>query len=311
MTAQAPTSVTRIVVAGAGMVGHRFVESLLSRDDARAHVTLVGEEDRHPYDRVGLTGFFDGRSVADLTLDRTVVDRAGVDFVPADPAAAIDRRRREVRLRSGRTLPYDALVLATGSYAARLAVDGFALPGCFVYRTLTDVESLRAFVTRRSAELGRPLRGYVVGGGLLGLEAAGALQGMDVEPTIVQSSDRLMSAQLDLPAAGVLRRLIEARGISVRTETITTRLDADASGNVAGLEFRSGDYARADVVVFTVGVRPRDALGREAGLECHPRGGVVIDDGCRTSDPAVYAIGEVASHGGLSVGLVAPGYAMA
>ena len=311
MTAQAPTSVSRIVVAGAGMVGHRFVESLLSRDDARAHVTLVGEEDRHPYDRVGLTGFFDGRSVADLTLDRTVVDRVGVDFVPADPAAAIDRRRREVRLRSGRTLPYDALVLATGSYAARLAVDGFALPGCFVYRTLTDVESLRAFVTRRSAELGRPLRGYVVGGGLLGLEAAGALQGMDVEPTIVQSSDRLMSAQLDLPAAGVLRRLIEARGISVRTETITTRLDADASGNVAGLEFRSGDYARADVVVFTVGVRPRDALGREAGLECHPRGGVVIDDGCRTSDPAVYAIGEVASHGGLSVGLVAPGYAMA
>lgn len=309
--AQAPSTGDRIVVVGAGMVGHRFVESLLSRDDAHARVTLIGEEGRHPYDRVGLTGFFDGRTPDDLTLDRATIEGDRVEFVPADPVAAIDRRARRVRLHSGRSLDYDTLVLATGSYAARLAVDGFALPGCFVYRTLSDVEGLRAFVTRRRAELDRPLRGYVIGGGLLGLEAAGALQGMDVEPTIVQSSDRLMSAQLDLPAANVLRRLIAARGIAVRTESITTRLDPDAAGCVAGLEFRSGDYAEADVVVFTVGVRPRDVLAREAALACDPRGGVVIDEGCRTSDPAIYAIGEVASFGGATVGLVAPGYAMA
>ena len=306
-----PAAPQRIVVAGAGMVGHRFVESLLSRDDVDVQVTLLGEEGRHPYDRVGLTSFFSGRTPDELTLARDVFDDPRVDVIAGDPVVSIDRRRRTVHLRSKRDLPYDRLVLATGSYAARLAVDGFDLPGCFVYRTLDDVEKLRAFVAQRSAELGRPLNGYVIGGGLLGLEAAGAMQGMDVLPTVVQSSGKLMSAQLDDGGARVLRRLIEARGIAVRTDSITTRLDADRSGQVAGLEFRDGGYAQADIVVFTVGVRPRDELARNAGLECHPRGGVVIDEGCRTSDPAILAIGEVANFEGLAVGLVAPGYAMA
>ncbi|ALJ18794.1 nitrite reductase large subunit NirB [Microbacterium sp. No. 7] len=305
------TSPTRIVVAGAGMVAHRFVESLLSRGDAAVQVTVVGEERRHPYDRVGLTGFFSGATADDLTLDPRVFDDPRVVLETGDPVAVVDRHRRRVRLRSGRRLEYDTLVLATGSYAARLALDGFDLPGCFVYRTLDDVEGLRAFALRRRAELGRPLRGYVIGGGLLGLEAAGAMQGLDVEPTIVQSSDRLMSAQLDAQGGAVLRRLIEARGIDVRLETITTRVDPDRSGKVAGLQFKNGDYADADVVVFTVGVRPRDELARDAQLDCDPRGGVVIDASCRTSDPAILAIGEVASFEGMAVGLVAPGYAMA
>ena len=142
-------------------------------------------------------------------------------------------------------------------------------------------------------------------------EAAGALQSLDVAATVVQSSDRLMSAQLDLPAGTALRRLIESRGIAVKTGSITTRLDADRSGKVAALEFRDGSYAAADVVVFTVGVRPRDELAREAALAVHPRGGVLIDEGCGTSDPAILAIGEVANFDDLCVGLVAPGYAMA
>src|SRR5690606_15954870 len=139
-----------------------------------------------------------------------------------------------------------------------------------------DVEALRAFVVRRRAELGRPLTGTVVGGGLLGLEAAGALQELEVPSTVIQSADRLMSAQLDTAGGGVLRRLIEQRGIAVRTDTITTRIDPDRSGQVAGLEFRDGSYAATDVVVFTVGVRPRDDLARTAGIEVHPRGGVLI-----------------------------------
>jgi nitrite reductase (NADH) large subunit len=132
-----------------------------------------------------------------------------------------------------------------------------------------------------------------------------------VSCTVVQSSDRLMSAQLDLPGANALRRLIESRGIAVRTGAITTRLDPDRSGNVAGLEFRDGGYAHTDVVVFTVGVRPRDELARQAELDVHPRGGVLIDAHCRTSDARIIAIGEVASFDGACVGLVAPGYAMA
>ncbi len=307
----AAAPVTHVVVVGAGMVAHRFVESLLSRADESWRITLLGEEGRHPYDRVGLTGFFSGASPDDLTLERTVLDDERVRFVSGDPVARIDRAARRVTTRSGLSVAYDRLVLATGSYAARLAVDGFGLDGCFVYRTLDDVERLRAFVEKRSAELGRPLTGTVIGGGLLGLEAAGALQGLDVACTVVQSSDRLMSAQLDLRSGDALRRIIESRGIRVMTGTTTTRLDPDRTGQVTGLEFRDGSYERTDVVVFTVGVRPRDELARGADLEVHPRGGVLIDAGCETSDPRILAIGEVANFDGACVGLVAPGYAMA
>ena len=304
-------NITEIVVAGAGMVAHRFVESLLSRADAAVRVTVIGDEDRHPYDRVGLTSYFSGTTPAELTLEREVMDDERVALLAGDRVTRIDRDGRSVTTQSGRVLTYDRLVLATGSYAARVAVDGADLPGCFVYRTLDDVQALRRFVQRRSAELGRPLRGAVIGGGLLGLEAAGALQSLDVDCTVVQSSDRLMSAQLDLAGGSMLRRLIEARGIDVRTQSRTTRLDPDASGSVTALEFQDGSIHRADVVVFTVGVRPRDELARAAQLAVDPRGGVVIDEGCQTSDDAILAIGEVASFGGRSVGLVAPGYAMA
>ena len=302
-----------VVVVGAGMVAHRFVESLRSRDaDGLWRVTVIGEEDRHPYDRVGLTSYFAGASADDLTLQRSILDEDDrVRFVRGDAVARIDREARRVTTDSGLSVGYDTLVLATGSYAARLTVDGFDLNGCFVYRTLDDVEGLRAFVERRSAELGRRLRGTVIGGGLLGLEAAGAMQGLDVDCTVVQSSDRLMSAQLDARGADSLRRLIESRGIAVRTGSVTTRLDPDIRGNVRGLEFREGDYADTDVVVFTVGVRPRDQLARAAELKTEPRGGVIIDAECTTSDPRVLAIGEVASFDGRCVGLVAPGYAMA
>ncbi|WP_323987105.1 nitrite reductase large subunit NirB [Microbacterium plantarum] len=309
MSSTGPTR--HVVVVGAGMVAHRFVESLLSRADDTWRVTVVGDEPRHPYDRVGLTSFFAGASTEDLELARSPFDDERVRFLRGRTVTGIDRDAGEVLVDTGGRIAYDRLVLATGSYAARLAVDGYDHEGCFVYRTLDDVEALEAFVQRRSAELGRPLTGTVIGGGLLGLEAAGALQGLDVDCTVVQSSDRLMSAQLDLAAGDALRRLITARGIGVRTSALTTRLDADRTGQVVGLEFRDGTWERTDVVVFTVGVRPRDELARAAGLAVDPRGGVVIDQGCDTSDARILAIGEVASFGGQCVGLVAPGYAMA
>lgn len=302
---------TRVVVVGAGMVAHRFVESVLSNAEGAVHITVIGDEGRHPYDRVGLTGYFSGATPTELTLDRAVFDDERVALIADDRVVRIDRRTQTVVTRARQAIAYDTLVLATGSYAARVAVDGADLPGCFVYRTLDDVQELRRFVQHRSAELGRPLRGAVIGGGLLGLEAAGALQGLEVDCTVVQSSDRLMSAQLDLAGGGMLRRLIEARSISVRTESRTTRLDPDESGAVTALEFQDGSFQRADVVIFTVGVRPRDELARNAQIDVHPRGGVLIDDRCRTSDPAILAIGEVANFDGRSVGLVAPGYAMA
>ncbi|WP_341942115.1 nitrite reductase large subunit NirB [Microbacterium sp. LWH10-1.2] len=300
-----------IVVVGAGMVAHRFVESLLSRTDAAMRVTVLGDEGRHPYDRVGLSGFFSGAGPEDLELDRSVFDDDRVELVRDDRVLRLDRAAQTVTTRSRRVLRYDTLVLATGSYAARVAVDGADLPGCFVYRTLDDMQRLQEFVSRRAGMLGRPLRGTVIGGGLLGLEAAGALQGMDVDVTVVQYSDRLMSQQLDAVGASMLRRLLEARGITVRTEARTTRIDPDESGAVTALEFQDGSFLRADVVIFTVGVRPRDELARNGGLRVDPRGGVLIDDRCTTSDQNILAIGEVANYEGRCVGLVAPGYAMA
>ncbi|MEJ1087495.1 nitrite reductase large subunit NirB [Microbacterium sp. Mu-80] len=300
-----------VVVVGAGMVAHRFVDSLLSGADVECRVTVLGEESHAPYDRVALTSFFSGVSPADLTLDQTVFDDDRVTLVCGDPVAAIDRDARTVRTRSGATHGYGRLVLATGSKAQRVAVPGSELPGCFVYRTLDDVALMSAHVEARESLLGRPLRGAVIGGGLLGLEAAGALQEMGVDCTVVQSSDRLMSAQLDVAGGRMLQRLIESRGIDVRVDSRTSQLTCDESGAVAGVRFTDGDGMDADVVVFTVGVSPRDELARAAGLGIHPRGGVLIDDACRTDDPDILAIGEVANFEGRCVGLVAPGYAMA
>lgn len=304
-------STQRVVVVGAGMVAHRFVESMLSTAGPDVQIIVIGEERRLPYDRVGLSSYFRGATAAELTLAQEPFTDPRVRLILADPVMRIDRAGKTVTTRSSDVVTYDELVVATGSYAARVAVDGADLPGCFVYRTLDDVESVRGFVLKRSAKLGRRLRGAVIGGGLLGLEAAGALQTLDVDTTVVQSSDRLMSAQLDGPGGAMLRRLIQSRGITALTDSRTTRLDPDASGCVSALQFQDGSMHAADIVIFTVGVRPRDELARTGQLAVDPHGGIVIDDRCRTSDPHISAIGEVASFGGRSVGLVAPGYAMA
>jgi len=301
----------RIVVIGAGMAAHRLVDSLVTRAEGHLTITVLGDEDRRPYDRVGLTRFFDGEGPEELALPDTIFADPRVTLHEDDAATSIDRAARTVTTASGAVHPYDHLVLATGSVAARPPVDGAELPGSFVYRTLDDVDSLQRHVQERAAALGRPVRGVVVGGGLLGLEAAGALQGMDAEATVLQSSDRLMSAQLDLPAGTVLRRLIEARGIAVRTDARTTALRPGPDGAVEAVLLRDGTELPADLVVLTVGVRPRDELARAAGLACEERGGVRIDAACTTSDPSVHAIGEVAAFEGQCVGLVAPGYAMA
>lgn len=310
MIARGSTSAD-VVVVGAGMVAHRFVESLLRSEGDTRSVTLIGEEARAPYDRVGLSSYFAGASADDLELDAGVLADDRVHFIRDDRVISIDRSARSVRTRSGAIHAYGTLVLATGSYALRPAIDGAKLPGCFVYRTIDDLSAIRDFVAHREVQLGRPLRGTVIGGGLLGLEAAGALQGLDVGCTVVQSSDRLMSAQLDLAGGTVLRRLIESKGIAVRTGTRTTRLDPDASGAVATLQFQDGTMHDTDIVIFTVGVRPQDSLARLAQLDVHPSGGVLIDSRCRTADEHILAIGEVANYDGRSVGLVAPGYAMA
>jgi len=305
----------RLVVVGGGMVAHRLVEALSDRDDAQKwSVDVFAEESRPPYDRVALTSFFSGRDPDDLLLgDPGLWRREGIRLHTNAPVKSIDTERREVHAR-GRVFEYDALVLATGSSPAVPPVPGSDLPGCFVYRTVDDVSELRGWATTR--KLKRPVRGAVVGGGLLGLEAAGALTAMGVETTVVEYAPRLMPLQVDEGGGEGLRRLIEKLGVSVRTSTATAKVRAGSSGRVNRMDFADGSKLPVDLVVFATGVRPRDELARDAGLDVGERAGIVVDEACRVSTGSatagdVFAIGEVACIEGRTWGLVAPGYTMA
>ncbi|WP_066588112.1 nitrite reductase large subunit NirB [Cellulomonas timonensis] len=310
----APRAPGEIVVVGGGMAAQRLVEALRDRDaEGRWGVTVLAEEPRAPYDRVALTSYFSGRDPQELSLGSPALwSDPLVTLVRGVRVEAVDRAARTVSAGDGRTWAYDQLVLATGSSAAMPPIEGNDLPGVFVYRTLDDVAALRGWVEERAAALGgRRVRGAVIGGGLLGLEAAGALQALGARSTVLQLGTHLMSTQVDLGGGEALRRLIHRLGVDVLVGATTSRLRSGASGRVERLDLGDGGRLDVDVVVVAVGVRPRDELARGAGLETGARGGVVVDEACRTADPQVWAVGEVACVDGACVGLVAPGYAMA
>jgi nitrite reductase (NADH) large subunit len=316
----------KLVVVGAGMVTQRLVEALADRGATDAwDIEVFGEESRPPYDRVALTSFFSDKDPEDLLLgDQDLWKRPGIRLHRNVRVTAVDREAKTVSALK-RTVAYDALVMATGSYAFVPPVKGSELPGCFVYRTVDDVAELRAWVLDRGEKLGRRVRGVVVGGGLLGLEAAGALTALGADTTVVEFADWLMPLQVDRAGGEALRRLIEQLGVTVMTSTATNEIRAGRDGRVGQMRFSDGppragtslpaggtpQKLPVDVVVFATGVRPRDELARDAGLEVHERGGVVVDEACRTSDPSIYAIGEVAHAAGRTWGLVGPGYSMA
>jgi nitrite reductase (NADH) large subunit len=302
MTSPRPT----VVVAGHGMVGHRLVEALVARGlTTSTDVVVVSEEGRPAYDRVALSAVFDGRTPEDLCLvPDGFYDAPGLRLVLGDAVAHVDRGRREVTTASGQVLDYDELVLATGSYPFVPPVPGRDAPGCFVYRTLEDLDALRA-----AAQHARV--GLVVGGGLLGLEAAGALRNLGLETHVVEAAPRLLPLQVDEAGGAALRRQVEALGVVVHTGAMTQEVVAGADGRVTGVALADGNCIATDVVVFSAGVRPRDQLARDCGLEVGPRGGVLVNTTLRTGDPHVWAVGECAVVDGRVYGLVAPGYAMA
>ncbi len=302
-----------VVVVGGGMVAHRFAEQLCARADAPPwRLTVIGEEPHRPYDRVHLSEVVGGRDVASLTLAPTPWEDERVTLVVDERVIAIDLAAQTVTTHRGRVEHYDTLVLATGSRPWVPRTEGTDLPGVLCYRTLGDIADLQGWVRDRAAALGRPLRGAVVGGGVLGLEAAAALQTLGVEtPSVVEFADRLMAVQLDAGGGETLRQLVTERGMDVRTGAGAQRVLAAEDGAVGGLVLTTGDTLDIDVLVYSTGIRPRDRLARECGLAVAERGGVVVGPTCRTSDPAVWAIGECASVDGECAGLIAPGNAMA
>jgi nitrite reductase (NADH) large subunit len=300
-----------VIVVGNGMVGQRFVDALRERDVANTwQVTVLGEEPRRAYDRVALSSYFDGVSAAELDVVADgCYDDPACTLHLGEVVTDIDRLARTVTTSRGRVLGYDALVLSTGSYPFVPPVPGRDLPGCFVYRTLDDLDAIRQAAEAAARRHGGRPAGMVVGGGLLGLEAARALRLLGMSPHVVELAPRLMPLQVDEGGGGLLRQMIEALDVTVHTGTSVVRVEPDRGRLMAVLT--SGVELDLDLVVFSAGVRPRDELARTAGLAVGPRGGVAVDLGCRTEDENIYAIGECASIDGIAYGLVAPGFAMA
>ncbi len=311
----------KCVVVGHGMVGHRFIEALRARDtEGRWRVTVCGEEADAAYDRVGLTAYTEHWDRGRLALPGN--DYAADDLVDVhlgDPVVAIDPAAKCVTTAAGTRIDYDALVLATGSYAFVPPIPGRDLPGCHVYRTLDDLDAIRAAATGALGAGSAPV-GVVIGGGLLGLEAANALRGFGLDAHVVERSSRLMSQQVDEAGGALLGTMIGALGITVHTNLGTEMIKPaqrnrpvrrSADSDALRVMLSDGSFVDAGVVVFAAGVRPRDELGREAGLQIAERGGVLTDLSCVTSDPNIYAIGEVAAIEGRCYGLVAPGYTSA
>jgi nitrite reductase (NADH) large subunit len=295
-----------LAVVGHGMVGHQLLVRLAERDGRRRwRVVVYGEEPRRAYDRVRLSSYFAGVTPEELALGPDGFFREyGVRLRLDDPVAAIDPTAHTVTTAAGETAGYDALVLATGSYPFVPPVPGRDAIGCFVYRTIEDIQAIEAYAVGRRT-------GVVVGGGLLGLEAANALRTLGLETHVVEFAPRLMPVQVDDGGGDILRRSVEELGLTVHIGARTEEVLA-SGGTVTGVRLADRDEPLpADLVVFAAGVRPRDELARRAGLPVGERGGIVVDDACRTTHPDVYAVGECALAGGRVYGLVGPGYAMA
>jgi nitrite reductase (NADH) large subunit len=296
------TAKTRVLVVGNGMVGHHFVEQLAQ--SPAFDISVLSAEPRLAYDRVQLSAFFADKTADDLALtDATHYQQLGVKFVLEAKVTHIDQQAKTVCTSTGQQYGYDKLVLATGSYPFVPPIPGKERAHCLVYRTIEDLVAIQA-----SAKQGKV--GVVVGGGLLGLEAAKALTQLGLVTHVVEFAPQLMGVQLDAAGGRLLRTMIEQLGVSVHTEQATQRI-VDGEQCMHRMEFADGSHLETDVILFSAGIRPYDNLARESGLAVAERGGIRVNNQCLTSCPDIYAIGECASWQNVVFGLVAPGYQMA
>ncbi|MFC4700113.1 nitrite reductase large subunit NirB [Glaciecola siphonariae] len=292
-----------ILVIGNGMVGHHFVEQLRQQNTALSIRVLSGEP-RLAYDRVHLSEYFQGKSADELALTTEAhYESLNIQFSTEAWVETIDRKQKCVRCTDGREYHYQKLILATGSYPFVPPIPGNDQAHCLVYRTIEDLEAIEA-----SAKVSRI--GVVVGGGLLGLEAANALKEAGLQTHVVEFAPQLMAVQLDSAGGDVLKDKIQALGVTVHTQKATQKIVKGTQARYR-MEFADGTHLDTDMILFSAGIRPSDALARAYDIEIGERGGIVIDDHCLSSDKNIYAIGECALWQNRIFGLVAPGYAMA
>ncbi|KAJ3041758.1 hypothetical protein HK097_002191, partial [Rhizophlyctis rosea] len=308
-----PIAQKRIIVIGLGMVGLRFCEQILKLDTQKQYLlTVFGEEKYHAYNRVGLTKYFTHRKPSELLLaEAEWYHNNNLDLHLNDPITSINTASKTVTSASGLTISYDHLVLATGSKAFVPPIQGKEKPGVFVYRTIEDLDSIISYAQQHAR------RAIVVGGGLLGLEAAKACLDLGLQTTVLERSQWLMRRQLDRVAGEMLAATMADMGITTLNGSDTREIGGEGrvgevivNRSVEG-RGRWEETIETDMVVLSCGIVPRDKIASKAGIECGKRGGIVVDDFLETSVSGVYAIGECVLHRGQLFGLVAPGYEMA
>jgi nitrite reductase (NADH) large subunit len=293
----------QIVVIGNGMVGHKFIETI-SESSEQIELITFSEEPKLAYDRVQLSSYFSGKSSSELSLtSEDEYNELGVNYFLNDKVLTIDRNAKQVSTQSGQTISYEKLIIATGSTPFVPPIPGREQPHIHVYRTLQDLDAIQASAKESKS-------GVVIGGGLLGLEAANALKELSLKTQVVEFAPQLMPVQLDKNGGKLLRKKIEALGVEVHTEKNTKRI-VEGETSRYRLEFADDSFVETDIIVFSAGIRPQDELARSAQLEIGERGGIQVNDYCQTSDPDIYAIGECALWQQQIFGLVAPGYKMA
>jgi len=314
----------RVVVIGNGMVGQRFMENMIELDkEEKCTLATFCEEKRAAYNRVKLTSYFETKNPSDLSMTEEYdadgktawYDNNNVEIFLNDKAVAIDNEAKTITGASGKTLDYDVAVLATGSFPFVPPIPGKQRPGVFVYRTIEDLEAMLAYAKENNVK-----SAAVIGGGLLGLEAAKAVADMNVESHIIEFAPILMCRQIDQGGHNALVGKIESMGLKVhcnaRTEAFVGTdgsTDSESLAPISALRFSNEgwDDLPVQMVVVSAGIKPRDELARESGIAIGERGGIVVDEQMRTSAKDVYAIGEIALYNNFIYGLIAPGYDMA
>ncbi|MDX2321965.1 MAG: nitrite reductase large subunit NirB, partial [Moritella sp.] len=299
-------SKVRLVIIGNGMVGHRYIEDLVEKAEINNFdVTVFCEEPRVAYDRVHLSSYFSHHTADELSLVKEgFYGKHNINVLIGERAININRSQKIIYSNSGREIKYDKLIMATGSKPWVPPIKGNESKDCFVYRTIEDLKTIEATAKRSKS-------GVVIGGGLLGLEAAGALKALGVETHVIEFSPVLMAEQLDREGGEQLRKKIEKLGVQVHTSKNTLEIVAEGETARNTMMFADGTSLEVDFIVFSTGIRPQDKLAHQSGLATGRRGGITISDHCVTSDSDVYAVGECASWNEQFFGLVAPGYKMA
>lgn len=299
-----------VVVVGNGMVGYKFCEKFVAKASKEAFKLIVfGEEPRPAYDRVHLSEFFENQDAKALELaPKNWYEEHGVELITKERVTDIHRNSKTLTTASDATYNYDYLVLATGSLPFVPPIEGVEKDGVFVYRTIEDLEDMMAYADK--LKVNNPgAKAAVLGGGLLGLEAAKAVKDMGLEPHVVEFAQKLMPRQLDIRSSKVLQVKLESLGINIHLNKATNQILGDR--HITGMEFGEDDKLDVEMLVISAGIRPRDELGKTCGLDMGVRGGITVNNKMQTSDPEIYAIGEVALYNQMIYGLVAPGYEMA